>query len=131
MNELDATGISARRCKWHGCESMNAVFTGAQLAIWDILEDNGDGFSSGKIKSTAQTNSQVLASATNYEAISAPNGLPMMGTTLAYIYDNTDATTGAEVQDLIGQTPEPAAIILIFSGLALIGLGRLRRRVTR
>src|SRR5437764_112868 len=33
LNELDATELSARRTKIHGSEAMNAVFTGAQLAI--------------------------------------------------------------------------------------------------
>ena len=33
LNEFDGTGLSARRCKWHGCEAMNAIFSGAQLAV--------------------------------------------------------------------------------------------------
>src|SRR5436190_262761 len=30
LNEIDAAGISARRVKIHGCEAMNAIFSGAQ-----------------------------------------------------------------------------------------------------
>src|SRR5467141_2177179 len=33
LNEIDAAQISARRLKIHGCEAMNAVFSGAQLAV--------------------------------------------------------------------------------------------------
>jgi uncharacterized protein YjbI with pentapeptide repeats len=33
LNELDATDLWARRTKVHGSEAMNAVFTGAQLAV--------------------------------------------------------------------------------------------------
>src|SRR2546421_11762891 len=33
LNELDAAMIGARRVKVHGCEAMNAVFSGAQLAV--------------------------------------------------------------------------------------------------
>ena len=33
LNELDLTGASARRCKWHACELMNANFSGAQIAV--------------------------------------------------------------------------------------------------
>jgi uncharacterized protein YjbI with pentapeptide repeats len=33
LNELDAGQIGGRRLKIHGCEAMNAVFSGAQLAV--------------------------------------------------------------------------------------------------
>jgi uncharacterized protein YjbI with pentapeptide repeats len=33
LNEVDASELSARRAKVHGSEAMNAVFTGAQLAV--------------------------------------------------------------------------------------------------
>src|SRR5256714_364669 len=33
LNEMDASEISARRTKVHGSEAMNAVFSGAQLAV--------------------------------------------------------------------------------------------------
>src|SRR5207253_11517522 len=33
LNEIDAGQISARRIKIHGCEAMNAVFSGAQIAV--------------------------------------------------------------------------------------------------
>ena len=33
LNELDAAQIAGRRIKIHGCEAMNAVFSGAQLSV--------------------------------------------------------------------------------------------------
>jgi uncharacterized protein YjbI with pentapeptide repeats len=33
LNEIDAGQLSGRRLKIHGCEAMNAVFSGAQLAV--------------------------------------------------------------------------------------------------
>src|SRR5438270_7984772 len=33
LNEMDAAQLSGRRLKLHGCEAMNAVFSGAQLSV--------------------------------------------------------------------------------------------------
>src|SRR5438105_14885045 len=33
LNEMDAAQLSGRRLKMHGCEAMNAVFSGAQLSV--------------------------------------------------------------------------------------------------
>src|SRR5438094_580060 len=33
LNEMDAAQLSGRRLKVHGCEAMNAVFSGAQLSV--------------------------------------------------------------------------------------------------
>ncbi len=114
----------------------NAVTgAGLQLAIWDIMSDNGDGFTSGLVrKSTSNgnpTNAAVLADAIQYEALSVGKS-----STNAVIYHNFAIPGGAPAQTLIGlwptdggpiATPEPASIFMILSGLALIGLGRFRR----
>ena len=114
-----------------------------QLAIWDILQDGGDGFGTntagGAVGLVSQstgsipTTPEVLAAAIQYEADSIVNGVPK---TSPYgdVYDIWDLN-GHRVQTLMGPTPddpgpnapEPAAVILIFSGLALIGVSRLRR----
>jgi hypothetical protein len=114
----------------------NAVTgAGLQLAIWDIMSDNGDGFTSGLVrKSTSNgnpTNATVLADAIQYEALSVGKS-----STNAVVYHNFTIPGGAPAQTLIGlwptdggpiATPEPASIFMILGGLALIGLGRFRR----
>jgi Thioester domain/PEP-CTERM motif len=111
-----------------------AAGAGFQLAIWDILTDGGDGFSAGKVqKSTGTaTNATVLADAMGYETASSGKS----STTKFVVYENT-TTQGVKVQTLMGlwptdggpfpETPEPASIFMILSGLALIGLSRIRR----
>jgi hypothetical protein len=103
-----------------------------QLAIWDIVTDKGDGFDKGTVaKSTTtgqSTDPFVLAAAIQYEADSA-----LYSSAAGIVYHNT--LSGTPAQTLMGRsaadggpspTPEPAALILTLSGLALIGLSRLR-----
>ena len=116
-----------------------------QLAFWDIIEDNGDGFAPGAGKVTeatdptdptlpasTPTDATLLAAAIQYETESAPSANRSI---YGVVYHNT-TLDGVLVQNLIGlpptdpgpsPAPEPAAVILICSGLALIGLSRLRR----
>ena len=110
-----------------------ATGAGFQLALWDILEDSADGFSSGNVRSDTATPADVLADAIGYEAASVGKS-----STAAIIYDNR--LDGVEQQKLIGfwvtdggpePAPEPSVVVLILSGLALIGLGRLRRGAAR
>jgi hypothetical protein len=109
---------------------------GLQLAIWDIMSDNGDGFTSGLVRKSTSTSNPtdptVLADAMNYETASVGKS-----STAAIVYHNVTVSGGTTVQTLIGlwpndggpiaETPEPAAIAMILSGLALIGLGCFRR----
>ncbi len=108
-----------------------------QLAVWDIIEDNGDGF--GTAKKTAGTVSQstdpnnptssaVVSAAAKYEADSKGKS-----SDYGAVYHNYLGTT--PMQNLMGTpvtdggpspAPEPSAILLMIGGLALIGLGRLR-----
>jgi hypothetical protein len=119
--------------------------SGFQLAIWDILLDSGAaagfgtatkaaGVVSQSTDSTHPTTAAVLAAAQQYEADSIVNGVPK---TSAYgdVYYSWD-TNDLRVQTLMGPTPtdggpsapEPAAMILICSGLAMIAVGCVRRR---
>jgi hypothetical protein len=106
-----------------------------QLAIWDIIEDGGDGFAIGAGSVSQSTNpahptdAGVLTAAQQYEILS-------QGQTSNYgvVYHNFLA--GVPMQNLMGTpvtdggpsaAPEPAAIVMIFSGIVLIGFGRMRR----
>jgi hypothetical protein len=100
-----------------------------QLAIWDILLDSGAaagfgtrtqaaGVVSQSTGSTATPTAVILA-AQQYETLSAGKTAAGFGVIYA---------VGSGVETLMGPTPEPAAMILICSGLAMIAVGRLRRR---
>jgi hypothetical protein len=107
---------------------------GFQLAVWDIMSDSGDGFTSGLVrKSTGTgTDATVLGDAVAYETASAGKSSNVN----IVVYHNT--LNGVAAQTLMGiwptdsgpipETPEPAAVVMVLSGLALIGLSRVRRR---
>ncbi len=110
---------------------------GFQLAVWDIMSDNGDGFTSGLVRQSTgtATDATVLADAKAYETASAGKSSKVN----IVVYHNT--LNGVAAQTLMGiwpsdsgpipETPEPAAVVMVLSGLALIGLSRLRRRSRR
>ena len=110
-----------------------------QLAIWGIITDKGDGFGtadapagivSQSTDASHPTDSSVLAAAILYETESAG-----MSSSFGIVYHNT-TLDGVPVQTLMGPgtddggpspAPEPATVLMIFGGLALIGVSRLRR----
>lgn len=109
--------------------TVTSVNTGLafQLAIWDIIHDNGDGIGAGSVSTatfTGLTATQInLVNA--YVAASAGKSV-LTGVT---IYKNSNPATGAPAQDLIGiSNPEPASAVLVLLGFALVGTGTLRRR---
>jgi len=112
---------------------------GIQLAIWDIVHDGGDGFSSGSVQAATGSNPTdpaVLAWAETYESASLGQS-----SNLAYVYQNVNMENGQPAQMLAGpmfkdggpqpqpldpltsadDTPEPGTMVL--TGGALIGLG--------
>jgi len=102
-----------------------------QLAIWDIVHDNGDGFTSGSVRQATShtTLAAVVSQAVAYETLSfghSSNG--------AYVYQNS-TSGGTEAQMLMGPafqdggprpTPEPATWIM--AGNALTGALLIRRK---
>lgn len=104
-----------------------------QLAIWDIIEDDGNGFDTGKVAKSTDldhpTDPVLLTAIATYERDSAG-----MSSTYGVVYHNYLGDT--PMQNLMGipitdggpsPAPEPATVLMIFGGLALIGVSRLRR----
>jgi len=109
---------------------------GLQLAIWDLVEDNGDGFSAGSVQQGSAahpTDPAVLGWAEYYEAQALLQG---HSNTTAFVYINVSLGNGNPAQMLEGPAfasdggpqaqPEPATFVL--AGTALVGLGLARRR---
>ena len=116
-----------QECSWWRHHSgAGAAF---QLAIWDIMEDNGDGFSAGKVRKSSSsqhpTDATVLALAQQYETQS-------LGKLYEWepVYHNVTVNTGTAVQNLMGPltrddvvmpaAPEPGDWALMGGGLVLI-----------
>jgi hypothetical protein len=76
----------------------SAQGAGIQLAIWDIVVDNGDGFSNGRVQASTGTPTppDVIYWATNYEALSLGKS-----SYSAYVYSNYD-NGGTPFQMLMG-----------------------------
>jgi hypothetical protein len=69
---------------------------GLQMAIWDIVNDNGDGFNAGGVRSASDTDAVALSDAVYYEALSAGNSAD------AWVYTNYSQSNGAPAQTLMG-----------------------------
>jgi hypothetical protein len=110
---------------------------GIQLAIWDIVHDNGDGFSAGRVQAAntsdsnnnglGATNASVLAWAQTYEALSLGQS-----NNQAFVYNNVDMGNGLPAQMLIGPqffdggpqpAPEPQTLMPMGMALIAVSLG--------
>ena len=115
----------------------SAQGAGIQLAIWDIVENNGDGLSAGSVQASTDPNHptppDVLYWANTYETLSTNQS-----SGLAFVYNNTNLLSGTRVQMLEGPefadngpmpAPEPSTCQFMLVSLAGgIGLWFRRRR---
>ena len=96
-----------------------------QMAIWDIIQDGGDGFTAGRIRrstsSSNPTNSIILSLANSF--ITQSNG---QSYTNALVLSNV--SVGSYTQRLIVDgVPEPSTWALALTGLLWAGLRRAKR----
>ena len=106
---------------------MDTAIEGAalQLAIWDVIHDSGDGFATGRIRSTGNTNAAVLSLAGQW--VAASHGQSSTNAQVFTAGPNQRAfhqqlyLTGCALSGNCGgsEVPEPGTL----SMLALGGLG--------
>ena len=101
-----------------------------QLAIWDIVHDDGDGPGGGSVAASGATPAAVVTAWINFVSISA--GRSSSNTS---IFRNYVLADSSPAQNLIGPLspdtitePEPASGLLMCTGLGLIQASRSRRR---
>ncbi len=107
----------------------DATLAGLQLAVWDIVHDNGNGFSYGRIQASTQQPTDVIA-------LNAANALLALSAgksaTDGTVYYNYNLFDGRKVQTLMGAgpgilldqssgVPEPQSLAMIAIG-GLAGL---------
>lgn len=114
--------------------AVNSVTLGEamQMAIWDIIHDNGDGPNAGSVRRSGSTPNAVVNAWTNYLSVS-------LGQTAfnVSIFLNTVISTGGPAQTLIGalqsdtvaDSPEPGTMLLCST--VLLALGWRRKGSTR
>ncbi len=104
-----------------------------QLAIWDTIHDGGDGFGLGRVRSTGNTNSNVLAVADRWRLAS----LDRHGAASVYIaapgspaFQQQLYLSGCATMGTCGnsEVPEPGTLAMLAIGGLGIYFGTLRRR---
>lgn len=126
------------RAAWLYLHALPTVTTAVQgqalqLAIWDIVHDNGDGFTLGRIQQSINSDLQVIQAASDYLNLSL-NGSSMA----AAIFFNAVIGKGAPAQAFLGalqvntqtQVPNSSArgVFRIADGVGRLGVDGCRAR---
>lgn len=128
--EDESTVNNGSRVAWMIVNLWDSITTpdwgaGFQLAVWDLVHDNGDGLLAGNVRKSRHTASNVVTAANFYLGQSL-NFTPTDG----IVYTNRQNPHG--IQKLFGadpnppSVPEPATFALM--GAGLLGLVVFRRR---
>ena len=101
-----------------------------QLAIWDVIHDGGDGFASGRIRSTGNTNASVLAMASQWIADAQGHS-----SNAAFVFTAAPGQRAFQQQLYLaaggqptGDVPEPGTMAMLAIGTVGVLLGAWRRR---
>lgn len=98
--------------------STNTTSAALQLAIWDVVYDDGDGLSTGIFRYTGGLNSTVATTANGYLAASAGKS-----SVAGYL-----KPTGTYGQGMLTTVPEPGTLALLGFGLMSVAGLKFRRR---
>ncbi len=118
---------------WVAGANAAAMGAGMQLAIWDIIVDGGDGFTSGAVQQGSAANPTdptALYWANEYETLSAGQSSDE-----AFVYENVSLSDGSPAQTLEGPEfqdngpqPAPESSTFVLAGMALLALRHTSRR---